>query len=164
MAENNFTLTTFYTAWKAYQDRLATALSPLTAEQLALRAGPGLRSVGENALHIVGTRISWFTEFLGEQGDAEVNAIANWDDLDASARSGAERGQALATTWRLIADCLARWSATDMEQTFPDDWDGEQVQLSRAWVVWHVLEHDLHHGGEISLTLGMHGLQAGFTS
>jgi uncharacterized damage-inducible protein DinB len=24
--------------------------------------------------------------------------------------------------------------------------------------VWHVAEHDLHHGGEISLTLGVHGL------
>ena len=49
-----------------------------------------------------------------------------------------------------------------MQQTFPDDWDGTPVQLSRAWVVWHVLEHDLHHGGEISLTLGMHGVTAEF--
>jgi uncharacterized damage-inducible protein DinB len=164
MAENTFTLTTFYTAWKAYQDRLAAALSPLTAEQLALRAGPGLRSIGQNAMHIVGCRAGWFTYTLGENGDAEVNAIASWDDPDAPARSAAELAQALESTWRLIADCLARWSPTDMELTFPDDWDGEQVQLSRAWIVWHVLEHDLHHGGEISLTLGMHGLQVGFTS
>jgi uncharacterized damage-inducible protein DinB len=42
----------------------------------------------------------------------------------------------------------------------PRRWDGKIVDLSRAWVVWHVLEHDLHHGGELSLTLGMHGLQA----
>ena len=63
-----------------------------------------------------------------------------------------------------MANCLTRWSPADMQQTVPDDWDGEQVQLSRAWIVWHVLEHDLHHGGEISLTLGIHGLQAGLTS
>ena len=49
-----------------------------------------------------------------------------------------------------------------MEQTFPDDWEGEIVQLSRAWVVWHVLEHDLHHGGEVSLTFGIHGIKANF--
>ncbi len=49
-----------------------------------------------------------------------------------------------------------------MRHTFPDDWDGQQVDLSRAWVVWHVMEHDLHHGGELSLTLGMHGLSADF--
>ena len=41
-----------------------------------------------------------------------------------------------------------------MQKTFPDD----PVDLSRAWVVWHVLEHDLFHGGEISFALGMHGL------
>jgi uncharacterized damage-inducible protein DinB len=67
-------------------------------------------------------------------------------------------------TWQLMADCLARWSDADMRQTFPDDWDGRPVELSRAWVVWHVLEHDLHHGGEVSLTLGMNGIQTEFTS
>ena len=50
-----------------------------------------------------------------------------------------------------------------MEQTVPDDWDGQTVHLSGAWSVWHVLEHDLHHGSEISRTLGIFGLQAGFT-
>ncbi len=28
----------------------------------------------------------------------------------------------------------------------------------RGWVVWHVMEHDVHHGGEISQILGSHGL------
>jgi uncharacterized damage-inducible protein DinB len=32
--------------------------------------------------------------------------------------------------------------------------------LVRGWIVWHVIEHDLHHGGEVSFTLGMHGLAA----
>jgi uncharacterized damage-inducible protein DinB len=30
--------------------------------------------------------------------------------------------------------------------------------VSRSWVIYHVMEHDLHHGGELSLTLGIHGL------
>jgi hypothetical protein len=32
--------------------------------------------------------------------------------------------------------------------------------VSRSWVIYHVLEHDLHHGGEVSLILGMNKLQA----
>jgi uncharacterized damage-inducible protein DinB len=48
-----------------------------------------------------------------------------------------------------------------MQQTFPDEGpDGKMYEVSRAWVIWHLIEHDLHHGGEISLTLGMHGLHA----
>jgi uncharacterized damage-inducible protein DinB len=164
MADETFTLTTFYTSWKEYQDRLKAALAPLTAEQLALRAAPDLRSVGENAAHIIGTRAGWFTFVLHEDAGADVKAIASWDEHGEPARSAAELARGLDITWRMMADCLARWSPADMQQTFPDDWEGQTVYLSRAWIVWHVLEHDLHHGGEVSLTLGMHGLQAGFTS
>ena len=161
MADENFTLTTFYTSWNTYQDHIKQSLAQLTAEQLALRAAPGLRSVSENAAHIIGCRVGWFTHVLGEDGGEELKGV-NWDESGAPSRTAAELVQGLDRTWHLMADCLARWSPADMQQTFPDDWDGTVVQLSRAWVVWHVLEHDLHHGGEISITLGMHGLRADF--
>jgi uncharacterized damage-inducible protein DinB len=178
MADDNFTLTTFYTSWKTYQDRLKAALAPLTAGQLALRASPSLRSVGENALHIVGCRVYWFAEFLGEDGGEGMKEYMVWNEaalrapyaawnevalaLGVPAPSGAELSQGLDRTWRFMADCLARWSAADMQQSFPDEEDGIPIEVSRAGVVWHVLEHDLHHGGEVSLTLGMHGLPADF--
>jgi uncharacterized damage-inducible protein DinB len=172
---DNFTLATFITSWKEYQDHLAVAVASLTAEQLTLRAAPGLRSVGENALHIVGCRMFWFTEALGEDGDEELKPYARWNRvaleapyasaeeythaLQASVPTGAELAEGLNRTWRLMADCLARWSPAEMQQTFGSEEDGE---ASRAWVVWHVLEHDLHHGGETSLILGMHGIDAEF--
>jgi uncharacterized damage-inducible protein DinB len=178
MAEDRFTVTTFYTAWESYQDHLKAALAPLTAGQLALRAGPGLRSVGENALHVVGCRVFWLTGFLGEDGGDAMRAYARWNEvalgapyaswdevaqaLGSPAPTGAELAEGLDRTWRFMADRLARWSAADMRQTFPDEEDGKPIEVSRAWVVWHVLEHDLHHGGEISLTLGMHGIPAEF--
>jgi uncharacterized damage-inducible protein DinB len=166
MAEDNFTLTTFYTSWKAYQDHIKGALAPLTAEQLELRAAPHLRSIGENALHIIGCRVGWFTDFLGEDGGEEMKVYAGWNEaalaLGAPVPAATELTQGLDRTWQFMADRLARWSPADMHQTFPDDWDGKQVDLSRAWVVWHVMEHDLHHGGELSLTLGIHGLPADF--
>jgi uncharacterized damage-inducible protein DinB len=166
MADDNFTHTTFYTYWKEYQDHIKGALAPLTAEQLELRAAPHLRSIGENALHIIGCRAFWFNQFLGEDGGKEMKVYTAWNEvalgLGAPIPTADELAQGLDRTWQFMADCLARWSSDDMRQTFPDDWDGQQVYLSRAWVVWHVMEHDLHHGGELSLTLGMHGLPADF--
>jgi len=171
----DFTLVTFTTSWKAYQDHLAAAVAQLSAEQLALCAAPGLRSVGENVLHIVGCRMFWFTEALGEDGGEELQPYARWNRvaleapyasseeytraLQAPVPTGAELAEGLNRTWRLMEDCLARWSPADMRQTFGSEEDGE---ASRAWVVWHVLEHDLHHGGETSLILGVHGIQAEF--
>src|SRR5207244_12921945 len=81
MAEDNFTLTTFYTSWKAYQDHIKGALAPLTAEQLELRAAPHLRSIGENALHIIGCRAYWFTDFLGEDGGEEMKVYVGWNEV-----------------------------------------------------------------------------------
>ncbi len=166
MAEDNFTLTTFYTSWKEYQDHIKGALAPLTAEQLELRAALHLRSIGEIALHIIGCRAFWFVDFLGEDGGEEMKVYTGWNEVALAPGAPippiAELVQGLDRTWQFMADCLARWSPADMHRTFPDDWDDKQVDLSRAWVVWHVMEHDLHHGGELSLTLGMHGLPADF--
>src|SRR5260221_7346155 len=149
MAEENFTLTRFYASWKEYQDHIKDAVAPLTAEQLALRAAPSLRSIGENAAHIIGCRVGWFTYTLGEDVGADVRTVP-WEEPDGPARSAAELVRGLDRSWQMMTACLTRWSPADMAETVPDDWDGQQVQLSRAWIVWHVLEHDLHHGGEVS--------------
>src|ERR1700730_17572028 len=139
MAEDNFTLTTYYTIWKEYQEHIKGAIAPLTAEQLALRAAPHLRSVGENAMHIIGTRIGWFIQILGEEFGEEMSAYLKRNEValrqGAPVPTAAELAQGLDLTWQLIADCLARWSPPDMQQTFPDEWDDKQVYLSRAWVV-----------------------------
>lgn len=163
MAED-VTLSLFITQWKAYQEHIKEAVADLTVDQLASRAAPGLRSIGENAAHVIGCRAGWFVYVLGEEADDFIKTCMHWDDEGAPPRTGAELVQGLDATWQLMAGCLNRWGPDDMQQTFPDEWEGTIVHLSRAWVVWHVLEHDLHHGGEISLTLGIHGLKSGFTS
>src|SRR5262249_26336696 len=83
------TLATFYASWKKYQEEIKMAIAPLTAEQLALRAAPNLRSIGENVCHIIGTRVGWFHNFLGEGGD-EIVPFDTWDADGAPARSAAE--------------------------------------------------------------------------
>ena len=80
----------------------------------------------------------------------------------AAERSAAELVAGMDASWQFMQVRLDRWTPTDLARTFPHDepeWRDKYV-TARSWVVWHVLEHDLHHGGEISLTLGMHGLQA----
>src|SRR5262249_40865584 len=66
MAVDNSTLITFYDSWKKYQDRLTAALAPLTDAQLQLAAAPGLRTIGQIATHMIGARVGWFIEVLGE--------------------------------------------------------------------------------------------------
>jgi uncharacterized damage-inducible protein DinB len=152
-------LATLYQGWADYLAALATAVAPLTPAQLELRGAPELRSIRLLLAHMVGARARWFHLVMGEGGD-ELARYTRYDAPDGAAASAEELLDALATTWRVVVACLERWSAEDLGFTFSGEDEGEAYNLSRAWIVWHLIEHDLHHGGEVSLTLGAHGLTA----
>jgi len=160
MPETSTNVAPYYKGWETYQDLLITAIAPLTAEQLALRAAPHLRSISENMLHIIAVRARWFHRFMGE-GDDDIAALMVWDRKESPARSAAELVDGLKQAMQLIQQSLTRWTSTDLEFVFKgaDPHYGD-YSLTRQWVIWHVIEHDLHHGGEVSLMLGMHGLTA----
>lgn len=159
MSENNATLDTFYKHWKVYQDELEKAIAPLTHEQLALRSAPHLRSVGEIAQHIIGVRIGWFMfDLLHDVG--ELAPLAEWSMPEAPVRTAEELVWGLNASWQMMASALAHWNSDDMQQIITSEDNGQEVQFPRSWVIWHLIEHDLHHGGELSLTLGMNGLRA----
>jgi len=157
MADNNISLASLYKGWDVYQEQLVKAISPLAAEQLTLRAAPNLRSVGMIAAHIVGARVRWFHRLMGE-GSVDIHLLGTWDRPDASIRSATELVEGLEESWQLIQNSLAHWTLADLDQIFEGTYSGEEYSFTRQWIIWHVIEHDLHHGGEISLTLGAHGL------
>lgn len=159
MGETNVTLALLAEGWQSYSDRLGEALAPLTTEQLDLRPAPTLRSVGELARHIIGVRAGWFHDALGI-GDASFAAFQAWNGPDAAAQPASELVRGLKETWQVLREAVTQFTHEDLQATFTRERYGKVHTLRRGWVVWHVIEHDLHHGGEIAYTLGMHGLQA----
>jgi len=157
MADHRDTLNELYAGWQHYQSHLIEALTPLTPDQLALQAAPHLRAIGTLAAHIVGARARWFKNFLNEGGD-DLLPLTMYGGPDQPVPTAAELVSSLQVTWAVIAAALDRWSADDLAESFTRTRYGETATLSRRWVVWHLIEHDLHHGGELFFTLGMHGL------
>ena len=169
------TLEPFLEGWAGYQRLLLEAIRPLNAEQLASRTAPFQWAVWQLASHMAGTRAYWFHEVLGE-GDEEVGHMfavesttvpnlpledAGWEDDEDHPRTAAELVDALERTWPMIEDRLRRWTVEELEVEFSRTRRNGEIQtFSRAWVVWHLIEHDLHHGGEISQILGTNGLPA----
>ncbi len=144
--------------WDRYQGLLVTAITPLTSEQLALRAAPHLRSIGELAAHIVRTRAAWFHRLLHEGGE-ELAIFTTWGDPDVGIPPADELVRGFEATWQMIQAALDRWTPADLDETvFDGDRRGQRHTLARQWVMFHVLEHDLSHGGELFLTLGIHHL------
>ncbi|HLJ32244.1 MAG TPA: DinB family protein [Ktedonobacteraceae bacterium] len=160
MTEQTFSLASCYKGWDGYQQHLVHALAPLSPEQLTLRAAPHLRSTGMIATHIIGARARWLYYVLKE-GDKSLAAIGEWDAPGQPARTAAELVSGLETTWQVIQNALQRWTIADLDEVLHDtDEDGGDETFTRQWVIWHLIEHDLHHGGEVSFVLGMHGLAA----
>jgi uncharacterized damage-inducible protein DinB len=146
----------FYRGWDVYQSNLVKAVEPLTAEQLELKISPNLRSIGLLVKHIVRTRAGWLYNMMGE-GGPDIQAIAQWEH-DGEISSTAELVRGLEVTFQAWQERLQRWTPEDMEHIYKGERWGRSYELSRQWVTWHVIEHDLHHGGELSFSLGAHGL------
>jgi uncharacterized damage-inducible protein DinB len=158
MVDRQINLLSIYKGWDTYQALLIKAIAPLTPDQLTLQAAPHLRSVGENVAHIISGRVSNFL-VLGEAG-AEIAPLETWDVAGAPPRSAAELVGGLEATWQMIQAALARWTLANLEEIV-EDVDGEEVsRFTRQSIIWSTIKHDLHHSGEVSLTLGVHHLEA----
>lgn len=158
-----------YEGWAAHQALLVDAVRGLPPEALALRTAPSQWSVWQLAAHIAGSRAYWFHDALGE-GDAAVRDLfrvemttvpglslddAGWEDDEDHPRSAEELVDGLTRSWDLVEGCLRRWGPEELAVSIVTP----SRSHHRGWVVWHVLEHDVHHGGEISQILGSHGLR-----
>ncbi len=158
MVAQQINLLTFYKGWDTYQALLIKAIAPLSSDQLALRVAPHLRSVGENIAHIISGRVGNFL-FMGEAG-AEIALLEKWDVKGAPPRSTDELVSGLEATWQMIQTALVRWTPADLNEVFVDAENGEVSRLTRQSIIWSTIKHDLHHSGEVSLTLGAYQLDA----
>ena len=166
MNDQSLPLMTFYKGWGSYQKMLADVLTQLSVEQLSLPASADHWTIGMIAQHVIANRVWWFQYWMGE-GRPDLAPIAHWDPADRAwtpVNDPATLLRGLESTWQLVADSLNKWTAADLDQMFqpPSAMSEEEREMfgsfSRGWIIWHVVEHEIHHGGEMSLALGNHGI------
>jgi uncharacterized damage-inducible protein DinB len=157
MTEQAFSLITLHQYWENYQQRFIATITPLSSEQLALPVASHHWPIGELLAHMIGARFWWFHRWMGEE---EPPDLVDWGD-EKDMREAASLVSAFELTWHMISPALSRWTAADLEHLFPPPAAvaEEESAHTREWIVWHVLEHEIHHGGELSLALGGYGLQ-----
>lgn len=173
-------LSSVYEGWDGHQLALVRAITDLTSEQLAYRPAPHLRSVGEIISHIALGRLSWFYR-MGAPGSAELaRRIGPWEGekadteqlaelrrwMDATSQleeaivtNPTELSAWLEASWRMVQKTLSTWTVADLGQTFRHVYEGKMYVVSRQWVLWRILSHDVHHGGELAILLGLQGIE-----
>lgn len=145
MTEQAFPLITFYKGWETYQQYLVDRHACAT-----YRCQPCL----------VVPRVDG-------RRSPDLAPIVHWDPGDeeeAPALASAKLVAGLEATWHMIADALARWTPADLGYIFPSpsSLSEEEKRIfgerTRQWMIWHVIEHEIHHGGDLSLALGNYEL------
>ena len=151
-----------YDMWPQYNRRLREIVGAMTDEQLATRPAPDVWPIWATVGHDAGTRVYWLCDVVGEPG-AETTpfgagAQEGWeDDLD-HPRGADELADALDSTWRLVERCLDSWTPEMLADEIRRDYNG-QIQLhTRGSIIQRLFSHDAYHCGELSQTLGIHGL------
>ena len=156
------TIRPFYDMWPQYNRRLREVVAAMTDEQLAIRPGPDLLPIWAAVGHTAGVRVYWLCDVVGEPG-AETTpfqtfAEAGWeDDLD-HPRSAGELVNALDSTFSLIESCLDLWTPDMLADEIRRDYNGTLQVHSRGSILQRLFSHDAYHCGELSQTLGIHGL------
>jgi uncharacterized damage-inducible protein DinB len=156
-------LTAVYAGWDAFQTDLLAAVAPLSAEQWALPVAPTHWSIERLVQHIVADRAWWFHLWMGE-GGSEVADIVRWEEDGQPQRSATELVSGLEATWDVVKGTLARRTVADLAGSFdppaalPEAEREFWGQRTRQWIIWHVLRHDIHHGGELAVGMGGYDL------
>jgi uncharacterized damage-inducible protein DinB len=135
--------------WQYMQDELVRVIAPLSDEQMNTRIAPGLRTVGEQAEHIVRGRALWVHKVLG---DPSLEPMMNWDEPDDPPRSAAEVVAGLRHTWQILRAYIEPSITGDPGPVSEQEHNGLRT-------VWGMVDHDLAHAGELSLMLGAQGLE-----
>lgn len=152
----------FYADWAGYNRRTAEALGAMSPEALALAAsGSDHWPIWAIAGHTVAARVFWLCHVLGEPG-AETTPFTDptgfgWEDDLSHPRSAEELVEAYASTWRVVDDCLRRWTPEMLEATFDRQGTLAMRRYTRQSTLLRLINHEAYHVGEISLILGANG-------
>ena len=146
--------------------RMFADLRGLTPADLAFQLRPGTNTIGMLLIHCAGAEVHWLLTATTGTGEAAIRkalGIGVDDDgipLTAKGRPPVHlRGWALAD-YRKLHDRARRFSHKALANMSPADvsrgkarlrWNGEKQVMNTRWILYHVLEHQAGHYGQMLL-------------
>jgi uncharacterized damage-inducible protein DinB len=161
-ANESETIRPAYDMWPQYNSRLRDVIGAMSAEQLSIRPSPELWPIWATVGHTAGTRTYWLCDVIGEPGAETtpfpVGVYDGWeDDLD-HPRGADELVHALDSTFRVIEGCLDRWTPDMLADEIVRTYNNVRQVHTRGSILQRMFTHEAYHCGELSQTLGIHGL------
>lgn len=140
--------TDIFYPWEKIHKDLITLVDRFTAEEFNFRPFASSWSVGEIFFHIAETEEFWIGVVVQKQAEIAINRPVK-EKLDVNAIKAR-----LIDSHNKTQLFIASLKESDLELLI-DLPDGTGYRL--VDILWHVIEHEIHHRGELSLILGLLG-------
>ncbi len=137
-----------FSHWEQVRGSLLAMIDRFNQEDLTFSPFKGSWSVGQIMLHIADCEDNWLHGVVRQ----EVKPWIFYDLADYPSL-GAIREMLERAHNRTIA-FMDSLEEDDLDKVYEIS-EGETYTL--RWIIWHVLEHEIHHRGELSLALGLLG-------
>ena len=149
ISEYVISLDQYFKHWQQVRTNLLASVDKFSDKELTYVPFPGSWSVGHIIRHIANAEDGWFRYVI-------MRELRDWP-----AESTSAAYPTVAATKVLLNKVhdrtqmyLSEWDADDLDRPIEAPW-GHTFKLE--WIIWHVLEHEIHHRGELSLILGLLG-------
>lgn len=139
-----------YNHWAQVRADLLATIDTFNENELTFAPFKGSWPVGQIMLHIADCEDNWLYGVVQHQLEPWI--FYDLADYPTKQKIIEILGRAHQRTIAFIE----RLTESDLDQQYQLS-DGSTFNLD--WIIWHVLEHEIHHRGELSLALGLLGRQ-----
>ncbi|MDX1613010.1 MAG: DinB family protein [Candidatus Promineifilaceae bacterium] len=150
MSNESIGLDQLFAHWAQVRAHLLDAIDNFEDADLHYRPFAKAMSAGQIMTHIADAEEGWFRYVItGERSDWPADyTLQNYPSKEAIK-------QLLDQVHGRTETFLATLELADLERRVQAPWDDATFTL--GWIILHVLEHEIHHRGELSLILGLLG-------
>jgi uncharacterized damage-inducible protein DinB len=147
----------YLSAWEKVRAGLRETVCDLSVEELSRRVLPGAHQIGALILHLGESEAGWIHSIIAERElDEREKKFVHW--YDTTETDFAEKGygaqnciERIDEISRMSRRILLQFGDDDLEKLFGYDRDGRRIEVSLRWILCHLLEHEAHHNGQISM-------------
>jgi uncharacterized damage-inducible protein DinB len=142
-------LSKVFSHWKQVRGDLLSTIDKFEDEELSFAPFESSWSAGQIMLHIGDAEEGWFRRVVSRE-------IDEWPDYNLDKYPTTESIKAkLDEIHDRTEDLLDSLELDDLDRVIQSPWS--EYRFSLGWIIWHVLEHEIHHRAELSLILGLLG-------
>lgn len=141
-------LSQLFAHWVPVRAGLIEVINQFSDAEISVVPFDGSWPAGQIMLHIAEAEDFWLHAVVQELVSPHI------DYLTATYPTISEIKAVLARSHARTLALLDRLDESDLPRIYTSP-SGEEYTL--YWIIWHVLEHEIHHRGELSLILGLLG-------